>query len=114
LIHGGFVFPFNAPVAILKHSPSRPFGLGDFLFMEDDMTMDLVKIPPLWMAEAKQAYAQYKQEWEREETERVLGTGDDPEPAQDWPSFFSEYLYAELENSVYVDIANGAIAGSYE
>ena len=78
------------------------------------MTMDLVKIPPLWMAEAKQAYAQYKQEWEREETERVLGTGDDPEPAQDWPSFFSEYLYAELENSVYVDIANGAIAGSYE
>jgi len=73
---------------------------------------DLIKIPPLWMAEAKTAYAQYKSEWEREEMERVLGTGDDPEPAQPWPDFFSEYLYAELENSVYVDIANGAIADS--
>lgn len=75
---------------------------------------DLIKIPPLWMAEARQAYAQYKEEWEKEETERVLGTGDDPEPAQEWAKFFSEYLYAELENSVYVDVANGAIASSYE
>lgn len=114
MIHGGFVFPFNAPVTMLKHSPSRPFGLGDFLFMENDTMTDLIKIPPLWMAEAKAAYAQYKEEWEKEETERVLGTGDDPEPAQEWAKFFSEYLYAELENSVYVDVANGAIASSYE
>jgi hypothetical protein len=75
---------------------------------------DLIKIPPLWMAEAKTAYEQYRLEWGREEAERVLGTGDSPEPAQDWPSFFQEYLYAELENSVYVDIANGAIANSHD
>ena len=71
---------------------------------------DLIKIPPAWMAEARAAYDQYVAEWTREEAERVLGTGDDPEPPQDWPSFFSEYLYAELENSVYVDPSNPAIA----
>jgi len=82
--------------------------------MEDDTMPDLIKIPPLWMAEARTAYAQYKEEWEREETERVLGTGDDPDPAQEWSSFFAEYLYAELENSVYVDVVNGTIASSNE
>lgn len=74
----------------------------------------LIKIPPAWMAEAQEAYDQYKSEWEREEIERVLGTGDDPEPAQSWEDFFSEYLYAELENSVCVNVVSKAIADSYE
>lgn len=75
---------------------------------------DLIKIPPQWMAEAKEAYAIYKAEWEQEEMERVLGTGDDPEPAQQWPQFFSEYLYAELENSTVVSVVSAAIKASYE
>ena len=66
-----------------------------------------IKVPPAWMAEARSAYEQYREEWGREEAERVLGTGDDPEPAQSWPDFFAEYLYAELENSVFVPAANG-------
>ena len=67
---------------------------------------DLVKIPPSWMAEAQAAYKQYCQEWEREERERVIGTEAAPEPVQPWNEFFSEYLYAELENSTYVGTAN--------
>lgn len=63
---------------------------------------DLIKIPPAWMEEARSAYAQYVEEWTREETERTIGTGDDPEPAQPWPEFFAEYLYAELAACVGV------------
>lgn len=64
---------------------------------------DLVRIPPAWMDEARRAYVQYVEEWTREETERLMTDGHEPEPPQDWPSFFREYLYAELENSVCVD-----------
>ena len=74
----------------------------------------LTKIPPEWMAEAKEAYAVYKAEWEQEEIERVLGTGDSPEPAQEWPQFFADYLYAELENCTVVKVVSAAIRASYE
>lgn len=79
--------------------------------MDDE---NLVKIPPAWMAEVREAYRQYCDEWQKEEAERVLGTGDDPEPPQSWNLFFREYLYAELENSVYVGTANAAMSASFE
>jgi hypothetical protein len=65
------------------------------------------------MAEAKGAYELYVAEWVREEAERVEIEGGNPEPVQPWPEFFAEYLYAELENSVYVNTANAAIADEY-
>jgi hypothetical protein len=74
----------------------------------------LIKIPPLWIAEAKEAYRDYKAVWEEEELERVFGTGDDPEPAQDWPSFFREYLYAELENATVSNVVSAAIKAAQE
>jgi len=75
---------------------------------------DLIKIPPEWMAEARGAYEVYRAEWEQEEIERVLGTGDDPEPAQEWPQFFAEYLYAELENCTVVKVVSAAIRASHK
>lgn len=62
-----------------------------------DNAEELIRIPACWMAEAQTAYRQYCDEWRREESERVLGTGDSPEEPQAWTLFFREYLYAELE-----------------
>lgn len=67
------------------------------------MGNDLVKIPPEWMAEVKAAYEQYCIEWEEEEAVRVKGTGEQPEPVEPWNQFLREYLYAELQNCVYVE-----------
>lgn len=75
---------------------------------------DAVKIPHTWMQEARQAYEQYCLEWEREETERVEGTDEGPEPTQPWAEFFAEYLYAELENSVFVGVANSQYTANNE
>jgi hypothetical protein len=63
---------------------------------------DLIKIPPQWMGDAREAYDQYCNEWVREEAERVHGTDESPDPVQSWPEFFAEYLYAELESCVGV------------
>lgn len=60
-------------------------------------TEELVRIPACWMSEVQAAYHQYCDEWRREESERVLGTGDSPEEPEPWPLFLREYLYAELE-----------------
>ena len=98
---------------MLSLSPRRPLVWGTFFFYEAQEMNSRVKIPPAWMDEAWAAYAQYVEEWTREEAERAIITGDDPEPAQAWPDFFSEYLYAELENSVYVSAANTATANDY-
>lgn len=75
---------------------------------------DLVRIPPAWMHEARQAYEQYCLEWDKEELERVAGTDERPEPAEPWNKFFSEYLYAELENSVYVGTVNSQCTADSE
>ena len=68
-----------------------------------DSTQELVRIPACWMNEAQTAYRQYCDEWRREESERVLGTGDSPEEPQEWHLFFREYLYAELEAATFID-----------
>lgn len=65
-----------------------------------------ITFPPAWLAEAKGAYDQYVEEWRAEEAERVVGTGTDPEEPQGWDEFLIEYHYAELENSVYVEVRN--------
>lgn len=65
-----------------------------------------ITFPPAWLAEAKAAYDQYVEEWRAEETERAIGTGEDPEEPQDWDEFLIEYHYAELECSVYVEARN--------
>lgn len=66
------------------------------------MTTEL-RIPPCWMAEAKEAYAQYRSEFEVEEAEAAILTGRDPEIPEDWDSFFASYLYAELQAAAYSD-----------
>ena len=68
-----------------------------------------IKLPAAWLSEAQAAYRQYVSEWELEENERVAEYGGEIEPPQLWGEFFTEYLYAELENSVYVDVANRAM-----
>lgn len=61
-----------------------------------------ISFPPAWLGEVRESYLQYRAEWEREETERTLGTGDDPEPPQGWDDFLIEYHYAELEACISV------------
>ncbi len=59
-----------------------------------------LEFPPEWLLQTKLVYQQYCEEWRVEEMERVLGTGDEPEPPQSWPEFLTSYHYAELENAV--------------
>lgn len=66
-----------------------------------------ISFPPAWLAEARKAYDAYRDEWDREESERAILTGDDPEPAQEWDDFLIEYHYAELESAVFVAYIRG-------
>lgn len=74
------------------------------------MTKKQVSFPPAWIAEALSAYEGYKAEWEIEEAERSILTGDDPEPPQEWDDFLIEYHYAELEASVFVAFVSQNLA----
>lgn len=76
------------------------------------MTQKQVTFPPGWLAEAREAYDTYKTDWEREEAEQSILTGDDPEPPQDWDDFLIEYHYAELENAVFIGFA-GSLPESF-
>jgi len=103
----GFVLPIQAPVSIAGVVPLWTGRSGGFSFRRGQMPKDdVVRIPPEWMAEVREAYRQYCDEWQREETERTLGTGDTPEPPQPWVDFFREYLFAELQNCVYVGVTD--------
>jgi hypothetical protein len=74
------------------------------------MTEKKISFPPAWLAEARAAYDGYKAEWEQEEIERAIATGDDPVPPQGWDDFLIEYHYAELEASVFVSFVNQHLA----
>ena len=67
------------------------------------MSAPEIKIPQKWMAEAQTAYQNYVAEWEREEILRVTEDGGIIEAAQPWAEFFSDYLYAELENAAWTE-----------
>lgn len=71
-----------------------------------------VTFPASWLAEAREAYATYKTDWEREEIEESILTGNPPEPPQDWDDFLIEYHYAELENAVFLGFA-GSLPTSF-
>lgn len=65
-----------------------------------------ITFPAVWLAEARAAYDRYVVEWRIEEEERVLEGGGVPEAPQHWDDFLIEYHYAELENSVLVEVGN--------
>lgn len=109
----GFVSPIQTPVSIAGVVPLWAVRSGGFSFRSSQMSNDVVvRIPPEWMAEVKEAYRQYCDEWQREEMERTLGTGDTPEPVQPWVDFFREYLFAELQNCVYVSATEGTTSAA--
>ena len=74
------------------------------------MTEKKVSFPPAWLAEARSAYDAYKVEWESEEIEEAIATGNDPEPPQCWEDFLIEYHYAELEAAVFVSFVDQNLA----
>lgn len=63
----------------------------------------VLKFPPKWLAETQASYRQYVAEWNREEAERSVATGAEPENPQEWGDFLIESVYAELDNSTYTD-----------